>query len=511
MIFNVNFLVGMIPVATATIILLSVYAIAVIYLVFKGFRQTQNMNDYALGSISFSPAFVGLSLAASMTSAATFIINPGLIGTYGISGFISYGLALPIAAVFSLILLTKGFRKFGSKVSALTMAQWMGNRYDSKGFSLFFAFLSLLLITFIVLICVGISQVLSKALDVDAIWVLTGVVVFIFGYMMFGGANSMVYTNAIQAISMLIVAIILIGSGYEYLEQGINGFMAKLNNIDPLLTKPLNPESPIFRDYFEIIFCQMVVGIAIVCQPHILTKSLLLKKESDVNRYLIVGSIVQFLFFLVVIAGLYARIEFPTLIADGSPIAPDGLISTYVVSKFPVYISIVIIFGLISAGMSTLEGLIQSLSTTITSDILLKISPKSIRQKLTEPKTGMLVNKLVIILLAVVSFVFSYQQLINPNMSVAIFAQNGVYAYFSCAFIPVLFGMFLQRTNSKAVYLAALTALIVYFSIYYGGLTPYMKGEVKNPAISSAIAILSSTAMGLIFYFVLPKQEKNEM
>jgi sodium/pantothenate symporter len=161
--------------------------------------------------------------------------------------------------------------------------------------------------------------------------------------------------------------------------------------------------------------------------------------------------------------------------------------------------------------MSTLEGLIQSLSTTITSDILLKISPMSIREKLSRPKTGMLVNKLVIILLAVVSFVFSYQQLINPNMSVAIFAQNGVYAYFSCAFIPVLFGMFLQRTNPKAVYLAAFTALIVYFSIYYGGLTPYMKGEVKNPAISSAIAIISSTAIGLIFYFVLPKQAKNEM
>ena len=72
MVYNMNFLLGMIPVATATTILLSVYGIAVIYLVFKGFKQTQNMNDYAVGSISFSPAFVGLSLAASMTSADLF-------------------------------------------------------------------------------------------------------------------------------------------------------------------------------------------------------------------------------------------------------------------------------------------------------------------------------------------------------------------------------------------------------------------------------------------------------
>jgi sodium/pantothenate symporter len=500
---------GQISVVNATYALLGIYAIAVLYLVFKGMRKTTNMNDYALGSVQFSPAFVGLSLAASMTSAATFIINPGLIGTYGISGFISYGLALPVAAVFSLVLLTKGFRKFGSKVAALTMAQWMGNRYDNKGFALFFAFLSLLLITFIVLICVGISQVLSKALDINPAYALAGVVIFIFGYMMFGGANSMVYTNAIQALSMVVVAIILIGSGYEYLENGINGFFDKLRAIDPILTKPLNPESPLFRDYFEIIFCQVVVGIAVVCQPHILTKSLLLKKATDVNRYLVVGAIVQFLFFMVVIAGLYARIEFPDMQIDGAIIAPDGLISTYVVSKFPVYLSIIIIFGLISAGMSTLEGLIQSLSTTITSDIIMKISPVTVQRKLEEGKTGILVNKIVIVLLAIVSFLFSYQQLINPNMSVAIFAQNGVYAYFSCAFIPVLFGMFLPNTNTKAVIIAAISALAIHFGMYYGEITPYMQETVKNPAIASTMAIVGSSIIGILLYVVLPKRASS--
>jgi sodium/pantothenate symporter len=312
---------------------------------------------------------------------------------------------------------------------------------------------------------------------------------------MFGGANSMVYTNTIQAFAMLLVAILLIGSGFEYLEDGVNGFMQKLRNIDPILTKPLNPQSPLFRDYFEIIFCQMVVGIAVICQPHILTKSLLLKKETDVNRYLIVGGIVQFLFFLVVVAGLYARIEFPELLINGEKIAPDGLISTYVVTKFPFYMSIIIIFGLISAGMSTLEGLIQSLSSTITSDIIMKVSPTSIQEKLAVPQNAIMINKIVIIILAIVSFIFSYQQLINPNMSVAIFAQNGVYAYFSSAFIPVLFGMFLPRTNVKAVYAAAATGLLVHFGIYYGELTPYMQATVKNPAIGSAIAILSSTGI----------------
>jgi sodium/pantothenate symporter len=92
------------------------------------------------------------------------------------------------------------------------MAQWMGTRYKSKAYSLFFAFLTLLLITFIVLICVGLTKVLSKTLNVSELSVLIGLVVFIFGYMMFGGANSMVYTNTVQAVIMIIVAFILLGS-----------------------------------------------------------------------------------------------------------------------------------------------------------------------------------------------------------------------------------------------------------------------------------------------------------
>ena len=193
----------------------------------------------------------------------------------------------------------------------------MGTRYHSRGFALFFAFLSLLLITFIVLIVVGLTKVLSKTLDVSRDAALLGVVIFVFGYMMFGGANRMVYTNTVQAVLMLVVAFILLGRGYEHFSEGVHGFLDKLREIDPALTGTTNPDSFLFRDWFEIIVAQIVVGVAIVCQPHIITKSLLLKTDRDVNRYLLVGVITEPLFFAVVFAGLYARIVLPDLTVDG--------------------------------------------------------------------------------------------------------------------------------------------------------------------------------------------------
>lgn len=494
----------------ATAGLLALYGAAILFFVIRGAMRTTSIADYALGSIQFSPVVVGLSLAASMTSAATFIINPGFIALYGISGLLAFGLVMPLGIYLSLIVLTKSFRKHGATVKALTMAQWIGKRYGSKQYALFFGFLSLLLITFIVLICVGLTKVLAKALNAEELYVLIGLVVFVFGYMMFGGANSMVYTNTIQAVLMTIVAFILLGSGYEHFSNGVKGFLDKLAAVDPLLASPVNPESFLFRDYFEIVFCSLIVGIAIVCQPHIITKSLLLKDDRDVNRYLLTGILVETLFFSVVLAGLYARLRFPDLTADGEPISMDGIIPTYVVTEFPVMVGLVVILGLISAGLSTLEGLIQSLSSTITSDIIDPVFGNTLGAGQQKAHRLVAINKFVIVILAGVSIALSYQQLINPSLSVGIFAQNGVYAYFSAAFVPVLMGIFLKEVPRQAPVAASLTAVLVHFGVYYGRMGGYMQAEVRNPAVAVTFAILASLLVGgLVYLWLRPKAGKK--
>lgn len=489
---------------TAGWILVLAYSAVILFFVFRGAKKTKDISDYAVGNILFSPVAVGLSLAASMTSAATFIINPGFIAYYGISAFLSYGIFLPVAAITSLIIMTKRFRKHGTSVKALTMAQWMGTRYQSKGYSLFFAFLSLLLITFIVLICVGLTKVLSKTLNVDEFTILIGIVVFIFGYMMFGGANSMVYTNTVQAIIMLVVAFILLGSGYEHFSNGINNFLNKLASIDPKLIQPTNESSFLFRDYFEIIIAQMVVGVAIVCQPHIITKSLLLKNDSDVNKYLITASIVQMIFFLVVFTGLYARIEFPDLTVNGAALKLDGVISAYVVRKFPVFVGLIVVMGLISAGISTLEGLIQSVSTTITTDIIKPLFGRFLESDGKKNSLSLImINKIVIAIIGLVSIYLSYDQLINPKLSVGIFAQNGVYAYFSAAFVPILFGMFFKDINKLSVISASIVAVIVHFSFFYGQIkVPFTVATGENPGVAAAMAILSSVIVGAVIHLI---------
>lgn len=477
-----------------TAVMLFVLMGIILWLVVRGARKTTNIADYALGNLVFSPAAVGLALAASMTSAATFIINPGLIGLYGLSGVLSYAVVLPLAAFISLVVLTKRFRAHGTKVKALTMAQWIGNRYGSKAYGTFFAVLSALLITFIVLIVVGLAQLLAQPLQADPLWVMGGIVVFVFGYMMFGGANSMVYTNTVQALLMLVVAVVLLLSGKEFFAQGLSGFLDSLRQIDPVLTAPVNPESFLFRDYFEIIFCQLIIGVAVVCQPHIITKSLILSKDSQVNRYLLTAIATMSLFFLVVIVGLYARLTFPDLTANGDVLRPDQMVPSYIVQRFDTAALLVVTLGLIAAGISTLEGLIQSLSVTFTNDLLIGNVPAL--ERLSEPRKIVL-NRGVIVVMAVVAALLSARQIVAPDLSVAIFAQNGVYAYFSAAFFPLVMGMFSRKTNAAAAVVSSITAIVVHFSVYYGNIGSYMQNPVNNPAIPATFAILLSSAAGL--------------
>lgn len=488
--------------AQATLLLLIIYACITVYIVYRGATKTKDIKDFALGS-GFSPIIVGLSLAASITSAATFIINPGFVALYGWSAFLAMSVILPLGLFISLIVLSKSFRKFGSSIQALTMAQWVGTRYKSPFFAYFMAIVSLLLITFIVLICVGLTKVIASALGADELLVLIILVVFVFGYTMFGGANSMVYTNTIQAILMIIVAIILLTSGYEHFSGGIDAFWAKIGAIDSKLPESFNESSPLFRDWFEVLFCNFIVGIAIVCQPHIITKSLLLKTDEDVNKYLTVAIVVESLFFAVLFAGFYARLMFPDLTMAGAPIKMDGILSAYVIKKFSVSVGILVVLGLISAGLSTLEGIIQSLSTTISNDIIAPVAGwKDDAKKIAK------INKLVIMILAVIAILVSYQQLLYPNLSVGILAQNGVYAYFSAAFVPVLFGIFLKDTPKQAAIGAAITAFVVHFAVYYGSLTPYTSGAIKNPAVAATIAIISALLVGSVLYQIFRKSPK---
>ena len=466
-----------------------VYLAAVSYAAFVGIQKVSGFASFSVGSREVSPVFVGLSLAANLTSAATFVINPGLIYLYGVSGVIGYAVALPLGVFVGLIIFSKAFRHVGDEVTALTVPQWIGDRFGDRRLTVFFAVASLLQIAFLVLITVGITRVLSSVLEVPMLVAMAMTIGIPLVYIMYGGASAHTLTNAAQASLMIIVAVLLLGSGAHYFADGISGFLNQLAAVDPMLAQPTNPESLLFRDWFEVVACNFLIGIAIINQPHVMSKALYLEDESDVNAYLTTGIIVLVLFFSVIVVGLYARLLMPD-----AGLEPDAVVPTYIVEVFSSVPRSIILIGLVAAGFSTMEGLLVALSTIFSNDIFRPLAKEQSTWSDEEIDAhAVRYSRYFLAGLVPVVALISYGQITNPELSVAIFGQNGVYALFSATFVPILFGIFSDRITKGAVLAAAVTALVTHFGMYYGEITMY----ANNPAVPATAALVSSTLVAL--------------
>ena len=158
------------------------YVLATSYLAYRGYRKTKSLESFAVGSRDIAPWVVGLSLAAQLTSVATFVVNPGLIYAYGLSGIMGFGFAAAAGVMIGLLVFSGSFRRIGSQVTALTVPQWVGARYKSKSLAVGFAVLSLALVSFSVLIVTALSQALHVLTGQPA-WVMgLGVTVFVYTY-----------------------------------------------------------------------------------------------------------------------------------------------------------------------------------------------------------------------------------------------------------------------------------------------------------------------------------------
>ncbi len=451
-------------------------------------RRTQTMESFAVGSRRVPPLLVGLSLAANMTSVATFVINPGLIYAYGWAGIVGYAMAAPLGIFTGLVVTSKRFRQVGDRVIALTVPQWVGERYGNRRLTIFFAVISLLQVTFLVLIVAALVHVLMSVLQIPMIAALLIVVAFTFATIFFGGASVHIWSNSVQAVTMLAVAVLLVASGAQLFTGGLGAFFDRLQAVGPFYGDVVNPTSLLFRDLFEVVVANFLIGVAIIMQPHIISKALYLRSDKDMTTYLVTAVITGVVFTSVMLVGLYARLEL------GGDLAPDRVVATYIATHFAPGMRSFIMLGVLAAGFSTLEGVVLALSSIFANDLygnlarLAGVAEERVRARL------LVVGRWFLVALAPVTFLLAWDQIVDPELSVAIFAQNGVYGLFAAIFAPVLFGIFSERATGGMALGAAVVALTIHFGMYYGKITMYH----NNPAVPAACALIASTlVMGI--------------
>lgn len=451
------------------------------YLSYRGMKKTKDIKGFSIGNKDMNPYLIGITIASSISSTATFVINPGFVYTHGLSAYLHYGVAASFGILCAFLIITKEFRSLGDKNGAITIPDWIYHRYQSRSLSLFFALINLLSITFVVLILVGCSYLMMSMFAISQVTSLTIVLLFVFSYVLMGGTYAHAYTNSFQAIMMIIIAIFLFAHGMS--EYGGN-FMQNLQVIGPDYASIMNSKSTLYYDFFSVFLSGFIITFALMFQPHILTKVLYIKEDKDVNKFIATTFLVTLCFSLILFVGFFAKLSGLEVVAQ------DQVVTNYILQEFGGsgmgdYIFTFVSLTMLAAGLSTLDGILVAISSMVVNDIYLPFKKSD--------KSALMLSRIVLVSIGVIAYLIA----LNPPKLVGLFAQKGVYGLAAASFVPILFGVLLKRELSvKLVFISSLSGIIAHLALN-------LFGGVLNPAVSSTYGIFISLGFFGVGYFIL--------
>ena len=339
-------------------------------------RKIQHADDFATARGGYGPLFLALAFAASTASGATFLGSPALSYEWGLAanwGNFLYPLGVYCGILISMRLIATAGNRFGNR----SIPEYLGDRYQSEAIRIMVSILSLVLFFYLAGQLVSGVVMFEIMLGLDSDWALIITTVVLLTYVVLGGAHADILTDGAQGALMLILAVIviiltLIGYGVE---GGFSGMIDDLQRQDPELTTALNTQTPLYHSWwsiFVIAFAHMPLGLL----PHLGNKLWALKDQSQRFQFVKLAALFGITLGMLGLGGLLARVYFgDALYAEGGN--PNQSLPLLFVEIFPTWLAALIGVGVLSAVMSTADGLVVSSSQIIANDLYRRsLAPK---------------------------------------------------------------------------------------------------------------------------------------
>ncbi len=408
-------------------------------------KEKKSTQEYFLADRNIGWFVIGTSILASNIGSEHVV---GLAGTAA-----SSGLVLGHYELHSWICLLLGwvFVPFYLRSRVFTMPEFLERRFNDKArwFLSVISLVSYVLTKVSVTVYAG-AVVVTSFLGID-FWTGAILLVLMTGvYTILGGMRAVVYTEAMQAIVLIVGSIILTFLGLSEL-GGWNSMIQSIPKENLNLFRPLSdPDYP----WAGILFASPIVGIWYWCtDQYIVQRTLAAKNETEARRGTIFAAYLKLLpFFIFMIPGLIAF-----ALANSGKIqlsSTDQAFPTLVKALLPVGLRGLVAGGLLAALMSSLAAVFNSCSTLFTMDIYKKLKPNTEEKKLVS--VGRIATGVVVVLgvlwiplmKGISGTLYQYLQSVQSYLAPPIAAV-------------FLLGVFSKRINSKG----ALSALLAGFFI----------------------------------------------
>lgn len=413
---------------TLDIVVIVVYLVGIIiYGISKSKRSSSE--DYFLGGRTMTWPIVGIALFSANISSSTLVglASDGFQTNVNVYNYEWY-------AVVILIFFSIFFLPFYLKSGVYTMPEFLQKRYDKR--SRYYFSLITIIGNVMVDTAAGlyVGSIVLKLLfpETSSTLIIIILAIAAAAYTIPGGLNSVIQTEVIQAILLIIGSCLLtyfafeeLGGGWQAMMEGLDGMLAagEVNFGDRVaegkyvpqtaddvfsLVRPNNDE---FMPWWGLISGVALLGFYFWANNQFMVQRVLGAKDLNHGRWgaLFAGFLKLPVIFIMVVPGVLALLLFNNLDISGLnyPLATGGMCNnladcpnlTYPVLLFqllPTGVLGLVVAGLLAAMMSSVSATFNSASTLITMDFIREFKPELTSKQLV--RSGQIATLVLVIL-----------------------------------------------------------------------------------------------------------------
>lgn len=464
-------------------------------------KHASSVDGFVLGGRSVGPWLTAFAYGTSYFSAVVFVGYAGQFGwKYGLaSTWIGIGNAV-LGSLIAWVVLGRRTRVMTHHLSASTMPEFFGKRYDSKAIKIVASVIVFVfLVPYTASIYNGLSRLFGMAFNIPYEICVVVMALITGAYVILGGYMATAINDFIQGIVMLfgIVAVIAaVLSGQGGFIHAVKELAAMPSDVPVTAGQPGAFASFFGPDPLNLLGVVILTSLGTWGLPQMVHKFYAIKNEKAINT----GTVISTLFAVVVSGGCYFLGGFGRLFDDPSLYDASGnmvfdSIIPFMLSTLPDILIGIVVVLVLSASMSTLSSLVLTSSSTLTLDFLKDNFLKNMSEK-----KQVLVMRVLIVFFIVLSVVIA----LDPPTFIAQLMGISWGALAGAFLAPFLYGLYWKGVTRAAVwasFAAGVGITVANMFIHF----------IASPINAGAVAMVAGLVIVPVVSLISPKLGKEKV
>ncbi|SIR89252.1 sodium/proline symporter [Natronorubrum thiooxidans] len=442
---------GGIPVADDPVILGFgvVYLFVVMLIGVWGWMRTNSTSDFLITGKNIGTWVLALTAFSVIQSGFGFVGGPELVYSFGTTALWIFFTA-PLGFLLTWIVLAKRMRLMADVRNVLTLADAMYARYESdtvRGLTGVAVMIGV--VAYLATNLAALQFVMRAIFGIPVIWGLLGGALILLLYSMLGGMIAGVWTDFLQAITMII------GAGFVFAYAlsfggGMGTISRNLASADPNLISPFGAMGSASAAVLVGIAWWILFSVGAAGQPHLITKFYMSRNMTILKWGAPIAAISYAISSLIAFsAGLSMRsmVEAGEI---GETFAASEVGPVFVLEYTPSVVAGLILAALLAAIMSTSDSFLNIGAAAASRDI-----PRALGHPITDDQTELRVTQGALAALTILSTGVVYYS----DALVGILGTIG-WGFFAAAFVPVVvFGLNWKGATKEGAIVALVAGL----------------------------------------------------